>query len=291
MPSGTTRSAENVLSALYFHPLSKLTGTFLDCFLVGTLLVQICIYRTCFPNDSLKIKFLAHFVFAGSVICAVFETLHVVGISAGDFTTFANSRYLWFASPLFGALIAMLVQLFYCFRIVTLRRKAWPVAVLIALIAAAECGGALGWVILGWVGRSMGDRDRIELYYIWLVGGALADVLIAVIMTALLLETSSSVPQTQDIVKTLVRLIIGTNALSSVVALLGLFLFVFRPHTLDFMCPMMILPGIYANTLLVMLNERAAMRRASEGGIIDLAGEQFGKEPQPKPEPGNNELV
>jgi hypothetical protein len=75
-------------------------------------------------------------------------------------------------------------------------------------------------------------------------------------MTHLL--TQASEPQTQGIIRGLVRLIIETNTFSASVAIIGLALFAGIPGTTYFICPTLILPGIYANTLLVLLNNRAA---------------------------------
>jgi hypothetical protein len=78
-------------------------------------------------------------------------------------------------------------------------------------------------------------------------------------MTHLL--TQASEPQTQDIIRGVVRLLIETNTFSASVAIIGLALLAGVPNTNYWICPSMILPGIYANTLLVLLNNRAALSR------------------------------
>ncbi|KAJ7168708.1 hypothetical protein C8R46DRAFT_1191455 [Mycena filopes] len=257
-------SAQTIFSELYFqNPTSKLIGLLLNYFLVGTLLVQFYIYRTCFPRDMLVIKMLVYFVLFACVFCGLCETLYVIGVISGAFETFTGSQYLWFASPVFGALMATLVQLFYCFRMVTLCKRVWPLASLIGLVAIAEWAVTLASVVLQWNGSVVADRHRTILFYFYFVAGAITDVLIAAIMTTLLLRGGSMVPQTRGLVKNIVRLIIETNTLTAIAGLLAILMFLCAPQTLYYLSPTLLIPGIYANTLLVVLNERAVMRLAS----------------------------
>lgn len=41
-------------------------------------------------------------------------------------------------TPVLGAVIAAAVQAFYCYRIVKIERRAWPIAVLIMLVRISE---------------------------------------------------------------------------------------------------------------------------------------------------------
>ncbi|KAJ7041804.1 hypothetical protein C8F04DRAFT_1299357 [Mycena alexandri] len=254
-------SASSISSLTHFlyQPHVKAHRTLFDFFLFETLLIQIYMYRICFPKDSSAIKLLVYFVFFVDAICVVFDTLSVVvGLSAGDHTSFSQ-----YPTPVLGSLSAMLVQLFYCFRIRAIRQTAWPIAVLIGIIAAAQFAAGVGWVILRRIGDNFDAKAPTILFYLCLVGDATADVGITHTMAVLLLK-GSDLPQTRDAVKNIVRLIIETNALTSVLALLAVFLFALNPTGLDFSCPITILRGIYANTLLVVLNKRAVMYLRSE---------------------------
>ncbi|KAJ7251740.1 hypothetical protein C8J57DRAFT_1352345 [Mycena rebaudengoi] len=95
----------------------------------------------------------------------------------------------------------------------------------------------------------------------WLIGSAVADILIAGAMTYLLLNTVE--PGTHHIVKRVVRLIVETNSLTGAsVAIVGAVLFAFS-KSLYFLCPTSILPELYANTLLLVLNNRATPSRTA----------------------------
>ncbi|KAJ7851236.1 hypothetical protein B0H14DRAFT_3451431 [Mycena olivaceomarginata] len=69
---------------------------------------------------------------------------------------------------------------------------------------------------------------------------------------------------TRDIMKDIVHLILETNTFSAAVALVALFLFIGFPNTPYFGCAVIILPGVYANTLLATLNNRAIILRIQD---------------------------
>ncbi|KAJ7448779.1 hypothetical protein FB451DRAFT_1411205 [Mycena latifolia] len=259
---------------------SQLIGSLLNFFFFGMLLVQVYVYRICFPKDSLAVKLLVYFIFLTMTVCTCLNAADVqfwFGAGFGDIARFADPGYSRFYTPLMGSFIAMLVQLFYCYRITVIRRTAWPLSVVIALISMAQCAGGMGGGIITFIAANDAhDRPRTILVYIWLVGGAVADVVIAAAMTALLVN-ASSIPATRDAVRNIVRLTIETNAFSAIVAIVGLALFVGIPNTTYFICPTMILPGIYANTLLVTLNNRAITRMsASSSTAINFAASMEG---------------
>ncbi|KAJ7164437.1 hypothetical protein C8R46DRAFT_1352170 [Mycena filopes] len=252
-------------------PASKLMGSLFNFLLLGSLSIQTYIYRRCFPKDPLAVRFLVHSVLVACLACILLEAMQLVGVNFGAAAGFSQSPTIWAFTPVFGGLIAMGVQFFYVYRIIIIRRAAWPVGVVIGLISIAQCGSGMGWGILGAMGEPAQSRHRRILINIWLIGGATADVLvIPVVTSALLLGASKQQKQTRDIVNNVVRLIIETNALSAAVALVGLFQFVCHPTGMEFIGPTMILPGIYANTLLVMLNQRAAMRLAARHNSMSV---------------------
>ncbi|KAJ7436135.1 hypothetical protein B0H11DRAFT_2365748 [Mycena galericulata] len=132
----------------------------------------------------------------------------------------------------------------------------WPISVLVFLIAMLQCAGGMGTGILSYMeAAAVHGTKRTIFVYVWLIGGAAVDLLIAGTMTVLILKTPT-VPH--DIVKTVVHLIIEMNALSAIAALLGLILYVGVPNTTYWICPTMVLPAISANTLLLALNHRRA---------------------------------
>ncbi|KAJ7787962.1 hypothetical protein B0H14DRAFT_2950954 [Mycena olivaceomarginata] len=240
---------------------SQLIGTLLNFFLFGTLFIQ-----RMFPKDRAAIKSLVYFVFLTMVLCACLNAADAhywFAAGFGDIVKFGQARFSPFYTPFMGSIITLAVQLFFCYRISVFRSSAMWWSFLIAAISFLQAAGGMGGGIIAFIASNeQHDRVRTLLVYMWLVGDAVADLMIAVTMTYLL--TQASEPQTQSIVRGVIRLIIETNTFSASVAIIGLALFAGMPGTDYFICPTMVLPGIYANTLLVLLNNRAAPSRSGQ---------------------------
>ncbi|KAF7352012.1 hypothetical protein MVEN_01163400 [Mycena venus] len=246
-----------------FAPIvsSKLLASHVNLFFFGTLVIQMF-------TDF-------HFVFLAVAACTFLNLADVevwFGVRFGNIDLFPDPLNAWFYSPLMGSFIATLVQLFFCYRIFILQRKVWPLTLLIATISLAQLAGGIGCGILVKMAQNEEhDRPRTILVYLWLVGGAVSDILIAITMTVLLLKAAvvGSTP-TRMVVKNAVRLVIETNAFTSIVALTDLVLFLGYPSTTYSFFPSLILPAIYANTLLCTLNNRAIARFMANSESIDL---------------------
>ncbi|KAJ7442328.1 hypothetical protein B0H11DRAFT_2094171 [Mycena galericulata] len=254
----------------------QLIGSLLNFFFFGMLLVQSYIYRLCFPKDTLGMKFIVYFILLATTVCTCLNAADVefwFGTGFGDIARFDDPRNSRIYTPLLGSLIAMLVQIFFSLRIASMRT--WPISVLVFLIAMLQCAGGMGTGILSYMdAAAVHDTKRTVFVYLWLIGGAAVDLLIAVIMAILILKTPTA---PRDVVKTVVRLVVETNALSAIAALLGLILYVGVPNTTYWICPTMVLPAMYvhpfpslsfmyrtprrssANTLLLALNHRRAV--------------------------------
>ncbi|KAJ6563903.1 hypothetical protein B0H19DRAFT_1139949 [Mycena capillaripes] len=253
-----------------------LIGSLLNFFFFGTLLVQVYVYRLCFSKDSLGVKIVVYSILFAMTICTCLNGADVkswYGTFFGDIQRFADPQNSSIYSPIMGSIIAMIVQLFFCYRIVVIQRAAWPLSIAIALISMAQLAGGVGSGIGSYIeefGTNVFNPDdviglhtrpgAVILYYLWLIGGPVADVLIAVTMTYLLLQAQVT-SSTRDLVKDVVQLVLETNAFSAAVALLALALYVGLPNTPACGAAVLALPGVYANTLLATLNNRAVIKR------------------------------
>ncbi|KAJ7198669.1 hypothetical protein B0H12DRAFT_1244777 [Mycena haematopus] len=257
-----------------------LVGCLLNFFLFGTLLAQVYIYRVCFSKDSWIIKSLVYFLFFAITFDSCLNASDVIfwfGTSFGDLAGFQDPRFDDFYVSVMGSFIAMLVHFFFCFRVFVMRRAVWPICILIALISIAQFVGGVGSGALVYLREhktevlkshsfnaddvlSLQGRVEADLIYVWLIGGPVADVLIAITMATLIL-TADMQSSTRGIAKNIVNLIIETNALSAAVDLVTLFLFVGFPQKIYCSSTAMNISGIYANTLLATLNNRAIILR------------------------------
>ncbi|KAJ7503815.1 hypothetical protein B0H11DRAFT_2187682 [Mycena galericulata] len=238
---------------------ATLIGSLCNFFLFGTLVIQVYVYNVCFPKDRPAIKRLVYFVFLAMAVCTCLNAADVYywyAAGFGDLEKFGEARFSPFYTPIMGSVIALIVQLFYCYRISVFRSNAVWFTAVIALASFVQAVGGMGGGIKAYIAANeQHDKVRTVLVYMWLVGDAVADILIAITMTHLL--TKASELHTREVVRGVVRLVIETNAFSASVAIVGLILFAGLPTKDYFICPTLVLPGVYANTLLVLLNNRA----------------------------------
>ncbi|KAK0430063.1 hypothetical protein EV421DRAFT_353324 [Armillaria borealis] len=75
-------------------------------------------------------------------------------------------------------------------------------------------------------------------------------------MTYYLMRSNASFRQTRMLVTKLIRLTIETGSVTAVVALVAGILFFVFPHKTFYSAPVVIIPKLYANTILVVLNLR-----------------------------------
>ncbi|KAG6887806.1 hypothetical protein C0995_012579 [Termitomyces sp. Mi166 len=186
----------------------------------------------------------------------------------GDINSFENPRLGPFYAIIMGSFMAFMVQLFFCYRIWIINRAIWWLCLVIAAISGSQ-------VVAGFIGGvqahlSSDDvtehHDQTVLVYMWLVGDAVADVMIAVTMTLCLVRAMANVSQqTNAIVYRIIRLTMETNALSAGIAVLSIILYGGKPNDTYYITPTLVLGKLYANTLLVTFNNRAFLQMSPGG--------------------------
>ncbi|KAJ7486674.1 hypothetical protein FB451DRAFT_1553926 [Mycena latifolia] len=236
-------------------------GICLNWGFMGVLAAQIYFYHENFSDDRPAIKLLVYGL-------AVIDVLQTVMVTADAFhwfvygfgnmaqldETFLNS---WDV-PFLDSVISLVVQAFYCWRIYFLR-KGFLIPGLILVVSLAQCAaGIVTAVKAHQLGRLSLISTEVIAQTIWLVGGAVADVAIAVVLSwALLRERSSSLPATHSLITRIIRLIVETNALTAGVAVIALILFWGLPqHATLVVPPTAIIGKLYTNCLIAVLNNR-----------------------------------
>ncbi|KAF9018690.1 hypothetical protein BDZ89DRAFT_959871, partial [Hymenopellis radicata] len=114
-----------------------LLGTLFNWALYGIVAVQVYIYHLSFPKDNIKIKCLVYFVLAFETAQTIMNGVDVFNGFArgfGDMAIIGNPGISPVYTPVMGSIIAFVVQMFFCYRILVIRRSAWWLCVLIALV-------------------------------------------------------------------------------------------------------------------------------------------------------------
>lgn len=255
-----------------------------QCFLIPTTLIllinilqTIDIYHISFPNDARGIKLLVFGIL-------ILETLQVClgaadiyywfGAGYGNMIRLGRTYLSPFDTPLMGSLTSFTIQIFFCYRIRVLRKEFWPLCILIGTISTTQLYGGISGGIRGYLNKDFSSRDlHVEDAFLWLIGNAVADFLIAVTMIFLLLKSRTQEHKfTNDVISRLVRLIMETNSLTAGVAVFSVILFVAFPNANYFICPTLVIGKLYSNTLLVTFNNRIFLsnRHNDDRGISAL---------------------
>jgi hypothetical protein len=207
------------------------------------------------------------FLFETLQIClATADIYYWLASGFGDVPRLDNLYISSFDTPIMCGVVSFIVQTWFCYRIWVLKRKfAWWSG-LIFLISATQASGAIAGGFKGHMqGHFSQAHDVIELIYMWFVGSALADILIAGTMAYLLMQARAKDKSPLDgILIKLVTLVLETNALTAGFAILSLTIFLAAPKTNWFTCPIMIIGKLYSNTLLVSFNNRSFLRAAGK---------------------------
>ncbi|KAJ6609049.1 hypothetical protein B0H10DRAFT_1814445, partial [Mycena sp. CBHHK59/15] len=243
-----------------------LIGSLLNYCLYGVLAVQVYVYRLSFPNDKAAIKWLVYLVFSLETVMTAlngYDLYYWFAAGFGNLIRLSEPRVSPFYTPIMGSVMALVVQVFFCYRIYIIRNTSLYLCIFIALVSQTlrMCTTTIEPFSFMYVQFIALCQVLTSCSQMWLIGDAIADILISVVMSYFLLKASHNQHrQTNDIVKRIVRLTIETNSLSTVVAILSLILFYGIPNTTYFIAPTMVLAKLYANTLLVTFNNRAFIR-------------------------------
>ncbi|KAJ7729977.1 hypothetical protein B0H16DRAFT_223874 [Mycena metata] len=245
-------------------------GICLNWGFMGVLLVQLYYYQEHFRDDRTAIQVLVY----GLALLDVLQTVMVTADAFHWFVYgFGNMAQLdepflnsWDV-PVIDAVISLIVQTFYCWRIYLLC-KARVVPALIVAISITQC---VAGIYTGVRAHQLGHLTLISTetvpQTIWLVGGAVADVAIAGVLSwELLCQRSTTLPSgaTRSTISRIIRLIVETNTLTAGVAVIALGLFWGLPqHGTLVVPPTAIIGKLYTNCLIALLNNRIRERQPS----------------------------
>ncbi|KAJ7729300.1 hypothetical protein B0H16DRAFT_1382641 [Mycena metata] len=235
----------------------------MDWALFAALTVQLYLYYQAFPNDMVFTKVLVYTVYCINLTQVIFVTIdafNTFGYSFGDPSALISTafRWLWLVGPIFGGIVACIVQCFYAFRLYRFSGS-WIPPSIITFIALGMCGIVIFGGVSGRQSSSLWANVQAILVVtspIYLVGTALIDITIAGCMTYYLIKSDAGFRRTHTLVTKLIRLSVETGVITALVAILILALFLGTPGKTYFVVPANSISTVYANTLLAVLNSR-----------------------------------
>ncbi|KZV68659.1 hypothetical protein PENSPDRAFT_510378 [Peniophora sp. CONT] len=243
-------------------------GHTLNWLLLGALAIQLYIYMNNRTKkaDPIWIRCLVYAVFLLDLTQTVIAT-HATWFYAID--SWGNSEVLvttipWSAAtvPIFGSIVALMVQSFYAWRIWTLARIPYfrYVVVPIILVSMMQCGAAIAscgiiYVYHGSTASLLVIPPSID---VWLAGSFVDDILIAACMITLLYQARAQTPwiQSQSLYDRLIVNTVQTGLITALVAGADLFLWEHYKQDNFHLAPAYILGKLYSNSFLSTLNGR-----------------------------------
>ncbi|TFK41687.1 hypothetical protein BDQ12DRAFT_392800 [Crucibulum laeve] len=226
--------------------------------LLGVLCVQVYVYYLAFPKDRKAAKLLIYGVF----LCEVLQTIIITRDTYVAFASgFGNVKSLdsmhthWFTIPISGGIVGCIGQLYFAYRMsVVAESKFLPIAVVVLSIASTSAAmvSAAQFFMAG--SFTFLRNNTLTAVGIWNGLGAFCDLTIAIAMPYLLLRRGTGLSNTHVLITKIIRLTVETGALTAFVAIAHLILY-FAP-SITFIIAGANIAKIYANTILVLLNNR-----------------------------------
>ncbi|KAK0468806.1 hypothetical protein IW261DRAFT_1317886, partial [Armillaria novae-zelandiae] len=218
--------------------------------LFGALSVQLYLYYLAFPKDKKFTKYLVYGIYIIEFVQTVLFTHDAFaefGYGFGDIEALTAMDFNWLTVSIMCAVVACIGQVFYAYRIFILS-KSRIVPLFVTCVRF--------WRVPSpWPSNSSlytGVPDQFCGSY----GSALCDIIIAICMTYYLRRSNTSFRRTRIMVSILIRLTIETGTMTAVVVLLNLILFLAFPHQTFYAATSLVIPQLYANAILMMLNSR-----------------------------------
>ncbi|KAF5349351.1 hypothetical protein D9758_011801 [Tetrapyrgos nigripes] len=257
-------------------------GICLNWGLMGVLVVQTYFYHISFPNDSKLIKSLVYGLFVLDILQTALVTadaFHWFVFGFGNLDqlddTFLNS---WDV-PMLDAVISLIVQCFYSWRIYVLT-SSWILPGIIVLVSMTQCGAGIATAVQA---HKLGKLHLISTEVVeqttWLVGSAVADILITIVMTWTLLRSrSKELTISHGFIDRIVILTVETNGATTLTAIVSLILFLGVPqHATLVVPPTAIIGKLYTNCLVAVFNNRRIPSlRSANTGHAGSSGSAFG---------------
>ncbi|TFK31717.1 hypothetical protein BDQ12DRAFT_739835 [Crucibulum laeve] len=193
----------------------------------------------------------------------------------GAFGTFAsgigsiNPPFIWFIITVSIGIVSCAVQIFYAHRIYIL---SWskPIAVVICMMAIGQCAGSFLVAIEAFRSDKFfhptSDEERAG-HIVFDSLSAACDVTIAVCMLFYLSRAETTIKPTQALLSRIIRLSIGTGALTAVVSIIDLALY-FGSHRVAgsySSTTSLIMGKLYSNSAMVVFNSRSSLFTGQNG--------------------------
>ncbi|KAL0580660.1 hypothetical protein V5O48_001390 [Marasmius crinis-equi] len=250
-------------------------GFLMNVVLYGIMITQVYLYFASYKRDKTWMKFFNQvlLLFLCDTVNSIFDAVYLYAsliLHFADVEYLGKANWVFATDPVMTAIIAILVQGFFAWRIKVLTGNNW----LVSTVLLSSLAGFLGGVITSFeVGRTpefVNFRDFKWAVIMWLVGACCSDILITVILVWHLRSHKTGFRASDDVVDRIIRLTVQTGFVTAVCAIIDLVLFLIDPTGLHliFNFP---LSKLYTNSLMSSLNSRGVWSY-SQGPNVQYVG-------------------
>ncbi|KAF7332611.1 hypothetical protein MKEN_00143900 [Mycena kentingensis (nom. inval.)] len=247
------------MSAFQLFTAPILAGTQANWLLLGTLGVQVYKFYLTFPNERWWLRTLVYTLFVLEIIQTAITShfaFSLLVVNWGAPEIFAKLPWSSLAVPIFTGITSASVQMFYAWRIFVLKRdRLWAkaICVLVVMLALMQSLAAFITDARFAVTTQLAELQRLMIgVKVWLIGSAACDVVITFTLLHILTEYRRNTPwkRMDGLLARLIYNTIETGAITSVVAVADVILFILFPATNLHQTPALMLGKLYTNVLL-----------------------------------------
>ncbi|KAH9949957.1 hypothetical protein B0H21DRAFT_725478 [Amylocystis lapponica] len=250
-------------------------GLIFNIFLYGVVVTQTFLYYSTYKNDRLWLKILVGLLLFADTLNSAFDIAFVYIPLVTDFGGLHDlefASWLFATEPAMTVLIAMMVQMFFAWRVNVLTRNMYLVCFIVFCSICQVCGGLGTSIAIGIIPEYVQFQKFEAIVIVWIVAAVLTDTTITIALVWRLKAHQNGFAATTDRLNRIIRLTVQTGLITTIVEITHLILFL-TDNTgihLIFNIP---LAKLYTNSLMSSLNARTGWKfsTTSEGNVGSLA--------------------
>lgn len=239
-----------------------LIGLTINIFLYGVITTQIYLYFSTYKKDPLLLKSLIvilHLADTLNCTISIYYIYNVLVTHFGDAANLLSSDWAFTGGAVLTGAISGAVQHFFAWRVYILTKNVFIVAAIV-LCSLANLAGSVAATIRMAASPSLSVLPNLDIQVtVWLVGGVLADMIIAGSLVWHLQRHKHLYPTLTSTINRILRLTVQTGFLTMIVAIIDLACYLAISAGIHLIFSMT-LSKLYTNCMLSTLNARAAWK-------------------------------
>ncbi|EKM49132.1 uncharacterized protein PHACADRAFT_167306 [Phanerochaete carnosa HHB-10118-sp] len=259
----------------------SLVGIFLNILLYGVVIAQAHTYYASFRSDPLWIKAYVAVLLLADTLNSAFNIAWIYTVLVNNFGNLAAlTQADWRKQkprPLLHGLIAMMVQLFYAWRILALTKNRWIVA-LVVVSSTVSGLSAIGTAIgIGIRPEFSGFKSLDVIGLPWLISCTVCDVTIAVALSVYLNSRKTGFEITDNIINKIIRSTVQSGLLTASFTIAHIVAYLTSSTGIHMIFNYGVVK-LYTNSVMSSLNSRQANSHLPSGDTSFIDAKEVQKE-------------